>query len=149
MSNDSEPSRTMEATTKDPIPSQVEEAGPLSHMDYDPLETLLHPQHSHSPYSGTQETPEQSGEQALESHEVMELQAFSERKEWIMEKIKVRIPSSMLSCRLVIYHQTAPRGHDSHRALFRPGCRACLNCCNVGASYPGATRTVAHRARQN
>lgn len=29
------------------------------------------------------------GEQALESHEVIELQTFSERKAWIEEKIKV------------------------------------------------------------
>lgn len=30
-------------------------------------------------------------EQALEIHEVIELQAFSERKAWIEDKIKVRI----------------------------------------------------------
>jgi len=30
-------------------------------------------------------------EQALESHEVIELQTFSERKTWIEEKIKVRV----------------------------------------------------------
>ena len=29
-------------------------------------------------------------EQALESHEVIELQTFSERKAWIEEKIKVK-----------------------------------------------------------
>lgn len=29
--------------------------------------------------------------QALESHEVVELQAFSERKDWILEKIKVGV----------------------------------------------------------
>lgn len=34
--------------------------------------------------------PKQEGEeQALESHEVIELQTFSERKAWIEEKIKV------------------------------------------------------------
>ena len=32
------------------------------------------------------------GEQALESHEVIELQTFSERKAWIEEKIKVNSP---------------------------------------------------------
>lgn len=31
--------------------------------------------------------------QALESHEVIELQTFSERKVWIVEKIKVCCPS--------------------------------------------------------
>jgi hypothetical protein len=33
---------------------------------------------------------DEGGEQALESHEVVELQAFSRRREWIAEKIKVR-----------------------------------------------------------
>ena len=32
--------------------------------------------------------PPQEGEEALESHEVIELQLFSERKAWIEEKIK-------------------------------------------------------------
>jgi hypothetical protein len=32
-------------------------------------------------------------EQALESHEVIELQTFSERKAWIEEKIKVNYPA--------------------------------------------------------
>jgi len=35
-------------------------------------------------------------EQALESHEVIELQSFSERKAWIEEKIKVRVNASLL-----------------------------------------------------
>ena len=34
-------------------------------------------------------TDEDAEEQALESHEVIELQIFSERKAWIEEKIKV------------------------------------------------------------
>lgn len=33
----------------------------------------------------------ESDAQALEGHEVIELQAFSERKAWIEEKIKVRV----------------------------------------------------------
>jgi hypothetical protein len=33
--------------------------------------------------------PQEGEEQALESHEVIELQKFSERKAWIEEKIKV------------------------------------------------------------
>ena len=33
----------------------------------------------------------ENAEEALESHEVIELQAFIERKEWIEEKIKVRL----------------------------------------------------------
>ena len=82
----------MEATAEDPTPPQVEEAGPLGPMNYDTLEAFVapHPPPPHN--SGTEETSEQGGEQPLESHEVMELQEFSERKEWIMGKIKVGIP---------------------------------------------------------
>ncbi|KAI0248689.1 hypothetical protein BJV78DRAFT_1233619 [Lactifluus subvellereus] len=86
MSNSSGHSRRMEATTEDPSPPPAEGAGPLSHMNY---ETLLASHRSPSPNPGSEETPEQNGEQALESHEVMELQAFSERKEWIVDKIKL------------------------------------------------------------
>ncbi len=49
-------------------------------VNYDTPEQLgLHAVHPKSP-SGE--------EQALESHEVIELQSFSERKAWIEEKIK-------------------------------------------------------------
>lgn len=41
---------------------------------------------THASKSPLEEDPE---EQALESHEVIELQTFSERKAWIEEKIKV------------------------------------------------------------
>jgi len=37
-----------------------------------------------------------SEEQALESHEVIELQTFSERKAWIEAKIKVSFPEFKL-----------------------------------------------------
>jgi hypothetical protein len=36
-------------------------------------------------------SPSEGEEQALESHEVIELQTFSERKAWIEEKIKVNL----------------------------------------------------------
>jgi hypothetical protein len=36
----------------------------------------------------------EDGGQALESHEVVELQAFNERKDWIISKTKVRSSSS-------------------------------------------------------
>ena len=43
------------------------------------------------PSNGNQKAPGTPGEeQALDRHEVIELQAFSERKAWIEEKIKVR-----------------------------------------------------------
>jgi hypothetical protein len=78
------------AEHEDPAPPQVEEAGPLNLMNHEAPQAL----HGRPPQNpGSEETYEQSGEQPLESHEVMELQAFSERKEWIMEKIKVSIPS--------------------------------------------------------
>jgi len=81
----------MEATAEDLAPPQVEEAGPLGLMNYDSIEGLPAPRHHPPQNPGSEEASEGSGEQALESHEVMELQAFSERKEWIMEKIKVGI----------------------------------------------------------
>ena len=89
----------MEAAAGDPTPPPAEEAGPLSHMNDESLETLLASQLSPSQNPATEEAAEPSGEQALESHEVMELQAFSERKEWILDKIKVR-SSVLLPSRL-------------------------------------------------
>jgi len=87
-----ERSQQMEAAAEGPTPTKVEEAGPLTHMIHDSTETPPPPSRlSPSQNPDMEETAEQSGQQPLESHEVMELQAFSERKEWIMEKIKVRI----------------------------------------------------------
>ena len=90
----------MEAAAERLTPPRVEEAGPLTHVNHDSLETS-HPSHlSPSKITDMEETAEhtRSGEQPLESHEVMELRAFSERKEWIMEKIKVRTPSTITRC---------------------------------------------------
>lgn len=42
-------------------------------------------------------------EQALESHEVIELQTFSERKAWIEDKIKVSIPTPCHTAYLPLY----------------------------------------------
>ncbi|KAH9973031.1 hypothetical protein BGW80DRAFT_1459355 [Lactifluus volemus] len=86
MSNSSEHSRRMEATAEDPTPPPAEGAGPLSHINYESLENLLV---ARPPNPGSEENSERNGEQPLESHEVMELQAFSERKEWIIDKIKL------------------------------------------------------------
>lgn len=44
----------------------------------------------------------QEEDQALESHEVVELQAFIERKEWINEKIIVRLYSCFLFTYLIV-----------------------------------------------
>ena len=87
-----ERSQQMEAAAEGPTPTSIEEAGPLIHMIHDSPETLPPPPLL-SPFQNPdmEETAERGGDQPLESHEVMELQAFSERKEWIVEKIKVRI----------------------------------------------------------
>jgi hypothetical protein len=109
----------MEATAEDPTPPPAEGAGPLSHINYESLENLLV---ARPPNPGSEENSERNGEQPLESHEVMELQAFSERKEWIIDKIKVRGSATLpvsLFFRLTIIRE-AIGGHASHRALHRP-----------------------------
>jgi hypothetical protein len=91
----------MEATlvNSTPAPPQADTAGPLGHMNYDSLENLLASHRSQSQNAASDENSEQNSEQPLESHEVIELQAFSERKEWIGEKIEVRIlVSTMPAC---------------------------------------------------
>lgn len=98
--NSSGHSRQMEPAAEEPTPPRVEEAGPLTHVNHDSVETS-HPSHLSPSQNNDMEEPAEharSVEQPLESHEVIELQAFSERKEWIMEKIKVRIPSHITHC---------------------------------------------------
>lgn len=51
-------------------------------------------------------------EQALESHEVIELQTFSERKAWIEQKIKVIQTSS--PCNSDVYCYLVPREVTSY-----------------------------------
>jgi hypothetical protein len=112
----------MEATPEDLTPPLAEEAGPLSHINYDSLESPLVSPPSPPQNPGSEENSEQNGEQALESHEVMELQAFSERKEWIVDKIKV-CSFAQLSRRFLLNDKTfwtALGGHASHRPLCRP-----------------------------
>jgi hypothetical protein len=95
----------MEAAVEEPTPPRGEEAGPLTHVNHDSLETshTSHLSPSQSPHMEEAAEHARSGEQQpLESHEVMELQAFSERKEWIMEKIKVRIRRIPTHCCLVV-----------------------------------------------
>lgn len=58
-------------------------------------------------------------EQALESHEVIELQTFSDRKHWIEEKIKVRSIVPRAFSTLLIHHTVS--GED---AAYRGFCRA-------------------------
>ena len=92
--------RQMEAAAEEPTPPRVEEAGPLTHVNHDYMETSRPSHLSPSPNTDMDESAEHAGsvEQPLESHEVIELQAFSERKEWIVEKIKVCIHSPIIRC---------------------------------------------------
>ena len=54
--------------------------------------------------------------ETLESHQVIELQAFSERKAWIEEKIRVSLRcGSILS--LLSYHVSVSRAVTSHPSL--------------------------------
>ena len=70
-----------------------EPAGPLK-LDDEALKVL----EAHTPQTSVDSAEgegakdgEGKEEEALESHEVIELQAFSERKDWIVEKIKASI----------------------------------------------------------
>jgi len=62
--------------------NEAEDAGPIP-------DTPLGLQRARESTSPTQENDDE--EQALESHEVIELQTFSERKAWIEEKIRVSL----------------------------------------------------------
>ena len=67
----------------------IEPAGPLK-LDEEALRVLE--MHANAEPDESEEAKDGNGqeEEALESHEVVELQAFSERKDWIVEKIKAR-----------------------------------------------------------
>lgn len=53
--------------------------------------TLVHDQRGDITDTGDVQTPSKGNlEESLESHEVVELQSFLRRKEWIEEKIQVR-----------------------------------------------------------
>jgi hypothetical protein len=66
----------------------------VSQKDNAPKETGLVSSISSASHTETTLPTNENGgeEQALESHEVIELQTFSERKAWIEEKIKVSSP---------------------------------------------------------
>ncbi|VDB90176.1 unnamed protein product [Peniophora sp. CBMAI 1063] len=66
----------------------TEPAGPLK-LDEEALRVLEAHSSVDSVGEGTKENGEGKEEEALESHEVIELQAFSERKDWIVDKIKL------------------------------------------------------------
>lgn len=67
-----------------------EPAGPLL-LDSEALRVLeMHTPHASVDLAEGTQGASGGQEEALESHEVIELQAFSERKDWIVEKIKAR-----------------------------------------------------------
>jgi hypothetical protein len=65
-------------------------------------------------------TEEDSRDQALESHEVIELQIFSEKKAWIQEKIKVFVHNSHKIPRLHNNRCVVPRKPTTSRGVRRP-----------------------------
>ena len=76
-----------------PHSSFVEQAGTLDSDTLD-VNATPRPRNSHMNHLARRQILKTSGtghdeEQTLEQHEVIELQAFSERKAWIEEKIKV------------------------------------------------------------
>lgn len=60
-----------------------------SHMGLQGTSFVLSSQLQPTPPSNTQTVKEGGDDKPLESHEVIELQTFSERKAWIEDKIKV------------------------------------------------------------
>jgi hypothetical protein len=62
--------------------------------------------------TGNPDSPKDGEEEALESHEVIELQQFSERKAWIEEKIKVNLISTIRSAQ--VNTSTVPREHATN-----------------------------------
>lgn len=88
-------------------------------------------------------------EHALDSHEVIELQAFSERKDWIMDKIKVRSP--LIKCRAPFMTPIALVSGDTptYRGVRRPGRRSRIVSRDSGAPYTRGAKSMGGRARQN
>ncbi|TFY72092.1 hypothetical protein EVG20_g897 [Dentipellis fragilis] len=79
----------MADTPADPPPLvDTEASGTLDTKDLSSLESLLASRSTLYVSTESGEAADHGAEQALESHEVLELQAFSERKEWIVDKIK-------------------------------------------------------------
>jgi hypothetical protein len=95
----SEHSDTLTQTISDPASSKLDsrEYGEDGHSG---LVSETSPALQMEPTSPTNENDGE--EQALESHEVIELQTFSERKAWIEEKIKVSLSSVAIIFCLVI-----------------------------------------------
>lgn len=80
-----------DSETKTILPIDAEPAGTLDGMDYSSLESIIKSKIPHGPIrQGSEHLQGHAEHGELESHEVIELQAFSERKEWIVDKIKVR-----------------------------------------------------------
>ena len=80
-------------------------------------------------------------EQALESHEVIELQSFSVKKAWIEENTKVCMKSVLEACTTAFLNaRVVPGAAASHRGLCRHGGRTRVR---HRGSRPSHTRTAA------
>lgn len=90
--------------------------------------------------------PNNSEGETLESHEVIELQAFSERKAWIEEKIKVSIRVMNYACRIMAVVLREP---SAHRGLCRSRLSTSLGRAYPRPTHPRATARMARRTRQN
>lgn len=90
-------------------------------------------------------TPTTGEEQALELHEVIELQTFSERKAWIEQKIKVFKLSILLA--MVAHLLPVPREDAPNRGIRRLGCytRLCGGCPRF--THAGRIKAVDDRTR--
>lgn len=100
-----------------------------------------------NPKSPTSPTGETRGEQPLESHEVIELQTFSDRQAWIEEKIKVNhliyalLPLANI---ILVSGKLAP-----HRSVCGTGCTARADRRVPGLAFAGEAAPMDGRTRCN
>ena len=110
--------------------------------------TVTHDHDLRHPFStsDTQVARSNGEEQALESHEVIELQTFSERKAWIEQKIKV-LYGSLLDGQFTDRH-LVPGENAAHRSLRRVG--RCARVCpgHPRLAHTRRTKAVDNRARR-
>lgn len=94
------------------------------------------------PSMGKDSEPHDNDEEALEWHEVIELQTFSERKAWIEEKIKVCCGICAVTLRRE-YSPLVPRTTAASRGVRRPGCGTFLRSGGTWASLSGRLGAMA------
>ena len=127
----------------EPRPPAAEDSEALSETA-SKLERLRELTHKYSASEGSKMEEVTENEQALETHEVVELQAFVRHKEWIEEKIKVDISSSrFLSFHSYPFHPI-PGDPPPHRHIcgrgrasqdLRPNYHVDNTCTTRGMGY--------------